>query len=117
LTVGSTATSTLTYVINFDDYDLIDLAFNSQAETVPRALAYLKRRRPLDAWYGRASLHWCNSTSPNLATRMRRNFLNSVPEPTMLAPLALLPRWSGGADVRGNTHRRADAKRQHQLDS
>jgi hypothetical protein len=76
-------------VVNFDDYVLIDLAFNTQAGTLRRALTLLEgtdRSLEANAQPLRQVIdHWSQFGEP-----YARTFLASVPEPTTAVFAAFL---------------------------
>jgi len=74
--------------VNFDDYVLIDLAFNTQSGTLGRALGFLDGSDGSDSGISGAALQRVQQHLDQFGGEYASHFLAAVPEPTAVA-------WAG----------------------
>jgi len=76
-------------VVNFDDYVLIDLAFNMQSGTLGRALSFLDGSDPGTRGMDTAALRTVQQHLAEFGAGYGQHFVAAVPEPHVLALLSL----------------------------
>ncbi|MBC8109013.1 MAG: PEP-CTERM sorting domain-containing protein, partial [Anaerolineae bacterium] len=69
-------------IVDFDDYSLIDQAFNTQSGTLRRAMSYLDGSDRSDAGMDEPSLQLVMDHLGQFGEQYAAGFLASVPEPT-----------------------------------
>jgi hypothetical protein len=68
-------------IVNFDDYSLIDLAFNTQSDTLLRAMTYLDGSDRSDRAMTAPALRLVEAHFAQFGESYATSFLNAVPEP------------------------------------
>jgi hypothetical protein len=76
--------------VNFDDYVLIDLAFNTQSGTLGRALSFLDGSDTSVAGMTGPSLQRVEQHLAEFGTIYASHFLSAVPEPALTGALGLM---------------------------
>jgi hypothetical protein len=71
--------------VNFDDYVLIDLAFNTQTGTLGRAMSFVDGSDRSGNGMNDAALRQVQQHLNEFGDAYARGFLSAVPEPTAIA--------------------------------
>lgn len=90
--------------VNFDDYSLIDLAFNTQSGTLIRAMTYLEGSDRSLATMNTPELQMVVQHFSEFGQTYANSFLTAVPEPAAAISLITLGVLGMGARCRRRQH-------------